>query len=147
MKLIHILPVILLFSCGTSVEKETKTESEDPQKEDRMDKGVDMTGITNLTNDEFEEKIKSDCIVLDVRTPEEVEKGVIGKPIVMDFYDSDFAEQLRKLDTSKAVYVYCRAGRRSLLAGEILVKMGFEVYNLTGGTNSWIEEGKALVDL
>lgn len=147
MKLIYFFPLLLLFSCNSTEENKVKTEPEKSKKEERMDKGVDMTGITNLSNNEFEEKIKSDCIVLDVRTPEEVEKGVIGTPVVMNFYDKDFAEQLSILDTSKVIYVYCRAGRRSLLAGEILVKMGFEVYNLTGGINSWIEDGKPLVEL
>jgi len=45
------------------------------------------------------------------------------------------------LDKSKPVVVYCRTGKRSLVASQMLVNMGFqEVYNLAGGIHAWSDE-------
>lgn len=44
----------------------------------------------------------------------------------------------KKLDPSKAVYLYCRSGNRSGKAAKLLVSLGFnEVYDLRGGYASW----------
>ena len=42
-------------------------------------------------------------------------------------------------------YVYCRSGRRSLLAGEMLAKDGFTVVDLDGGILAWIKAGLPVV--
>lgn len=45
------------------------------------------------------------------------------------------------LDKDKPVVVYCRTGKRSLVAGHILQTMGFKnVFNLTGGIYAWSDE-------
>jgi len=49
-------------------------------------------------------------------------------------------------DKSAPVVVYCRTGRRSALAAQVLEKLGYEdVRNLEGGIVAWIEEGNAVV--
>lgn len=76
--------------------------------------------------------------VLDVRTEEEFGKGYIDGAVNMNFYADDFTEQIKKLDTSSPVYVYCAAGGRSGKAKKILSENGFnEVYNLSGGYKNW----------
>jgi rhodanese-related sulfurtransferase len=41
----------------------------------------------------------------------------------------------------KEVIVYCRSGRRSMLACQILDQMGFkDTYNLEGGILAWINK-------
>ena len=44
----------------------------------------------------------------------------------------------------KEVAVYCRSGRRSRTAADILVKKGFKVYNLDKGILNWMEEGREI---
>jgi rhodanese-related sulfurtransferase len=46
------------------------------------------------------------------------------------------------LDKSRTVAVFCRSGRRSKKAAEILSLNGFNVVELDKGYNSWVEAGK-----
>ncbi|CAL2104039.1 Rhodanese-related sulfurtransferase [Tenacibaculum sp. 190130A14a] len=76
--------------------------------------------------------------LLDVRTPQEWEYGIIEGAISINLFDEDFEKQaLEKLDKREPVYVYCKSGGRSKKASEVLSKKGFEVYNVVGGYNEW----------
>ncbi len=56
----------------------------------------------------------------------------------MNAYDTDFLQQLQRLDKDQPVMVYCKVGGRSAKAAEALVKMGFKaVYELSGGILLW----------
>lgn len=79
--------------------------------------------------------------LLDVRTPEEINKGTIETAIFADFFADNFtSEAINQLDKSKPVYMYCRSGGRSLKAAKILQKKGFETINILGGYNQWKQE-------
>ncbi|WGH74084.1 rhodanese-like domain-containing protein [Tenacibaculum tangerinum] len=79
--------------------------------------------------------------LLDVRTPEEWAEGVIETPIKIDVTGDDFeGKALEKLDKTKPVYVYCRSGVRSKRATELLVKKGYNAYNVLGGYLEWTEK-------
>lgn len=72
--------------------------------------------------------------LIDVRTPKEFEQGAIKGATLINFYSEGFKEELKKLDTNKPVYIYCRSGGRSGKASKMLVDLGFkEVYDLKGG--------------
>jgi rhodanese-related sulfurtransferase len=89
---------------------------------------------------------KSPGIVLDVRTDEEVARGIIPGAIIIDFYQDDFKKQLKKLDKSKPIYVYCASGGRSGDAVDMLTQMGYtQVFNLAGGIKAWKAAGKPIV--
>ena len=84
--------------------------------------------------------------LVDVRTPKEFNKGFIENSINIDFSSPTFKEEIRKLDTSKPIVVYCRSGRRSAISTNTLVKIGFtEIYDLKGGIINWKREGYQLV--
>ena len=88
---------------------------------------------------------KEEGQVLDVRTPDEWESGVIKGAIKINFYDSDFKNQIEKLDKGKAVLVYCKSGGRSAKAAEQLKEEGFqEIYNLLGGIIIWRSTGREI---
>lgn len=80
-------------------------------------------------------------IVLDVRTAEEVKEGKIPNSINIDFYSSTFEQQASQLDKTKTILVYCRSGRRSAGAAEVLSKKGYKVVNLEGGITNWQANG------
>lgn len=82
---------------------------------------------------------KSKIQVLDVRTPEEWEKGFIKGSIFDNFYDENFSEKSAKtLDKNQPVYVYCRSGGRSVKASKMLIEKGFtNVINVEGGYLAW----------
>lgn len=90
---------------------------------------------------EFAEVIKNPQVqLLDVRTPQEHSEGAIPGSINIDVNNEDFkSEALSKLDKRRAVALYCRSGRRSKRAAEILTKEGYEVIELASGYNGWKE--------
>ena len=80
--------------------------------------------------------------ILDVRTPEEYAAGHIEGAVNLDFYAADFRDGLERLDKSAAYFVYCRSGKRSEQATQMMEELGFsEVYNLSGGMNDWTAAG------
>ena len=77
---------------------------------------------------------KKKVVVLDVRTPEEVAEGFIPGAVNYNFNSPDFKQQLSNLDKTKPYLVYCRSGKRSGKAVEMMKAMGFKrVYELPAG--------------
>lgn len=104
--------------------------------------------IIRLTVKDFEAKLNTTAnfIFLDVRTPEEFNSGHIAKAKMLDYRNSNFAEQAAKLDKSKPVFVYCASGIRSNAAAKVLSELGFiKVYDLQGGLRAWLAENKPVV--
>ncbi len=93
-----------------------------------------------LVAKEFKTKIEATTKkqIIDVRTPEEFVGGSIADAVNIDFNNNLFETEVQKLDKTKAIFVYCKAGGRSKEAAEILQKNGFKyVYDLKGGIMSW----------
>ena len=87
---------------------------------------------------QFAEFIKSDSVFLvDVRTAEEYAAGHIANAKNIDVLKSDFKNNASTLPKNKQIAVYCRSGKRSLVAANILAKMGYKVINLRGGWMEW----------
>lgn len=74
---------------------------------------------------------RSDCIILDVRTPAEVQNGRIDGSVAIPL--DELRGRLDELDQSKEIYVHCQSGLRSYLACRILTAQGFSCWNLAGG--------------
>jgi len=101
----------------------------------------------NLTSAQFEELIKNPNVQLvDVRTLAEHMEGHIPGSLNINVKDKEgFPTAVDELlDKGREVAVYCRSGRRSRTAAELLVKKGFKVYNLDKGILNWIEEGREI---
>ena len=95
----------------------------------------------DITQEEWQELIGKDdnAVILDVRTPEEVDDGYIPNMKNIDIrMGQGFLEEVEKLDKSKSYYVYCRSGARSAQACQLMEQMGFDTtYNLIGGFMDW----------
>jgi rhodanese-related sulfurtransferase len=77
-------------------------------------------------------------IVVDVRTPEEYAAGHIENARLINFYDTNWSEQMSQLDKNKPVIVYCAVGGRSGKAYATLQKLGFKsIYDMKGGFDAW----------
>ncbi len=82
----------------------------------------------------------SKAVLLDVRTPEEFREGHIANAININWFDEDFIDQADKaLPKDQTIYLYCRSGRRSGLAAEKLIALGYVVMNLEGGYQAYQE--------
>jgi len=95
---------------------------------------------TNLTATEFAEKMKllPAANIVDVRTPEEYEKGHIANAVNIDWNGDNFEQKISSLDKSKPVFVYCLSGGRSAMAAEVMRSKGFkQVFEMRGGFMKW----------
>ena len=76
-------------------------------------------------------------VILDVRTQEEFDEAHIdGAILIPDYEIADKAESVLK-DKDQLLLVYCRSGRRSKLAAEELVKLGYTDVKEFGGIIDW----------
>ncbi len=79
-----------------------------------------------------------DYVILDVRTPEEYDKGHIENALLLNSKTSDFEDELERMDKTKKYFVYCRTGKRSDKAANLMNKHGFkEIYHIDGGIEKW----------
>lgn len=76
-------------------------------------------------------------ILLDVRTPEEFEEAHIPNSLLIPDYDIEKLASEKLPDQDSTIYIYCRSGRRSKIAAEKLIDMGYsKVYDI-GGIIDW----------
>jgi rhodanese-related sulfurtransferase len=97
--------------------------------------------MKNLSQLDWVSQLESDynAVILDVRTEDEWNEGIIFGAILNDIYKGQgFIYRLEEMDKTKNYYVYCKAGARSAQACNIMNQMGFEnTFNLDGGFMNW----------
>ena len=95
-----------------------------------------------LDKQAFKEVIQNPQVQLvDVRTKEEFDQGSIDHAVNIDFLSPDFLTKVDTLDKQKPVYIFCKSGKRSAKAKDILIEQGFlEVFELKGGYSIWEQE-------
>ena len=93
----------------------------------------------NITAEEAKRimDIEEGYIILDVRTQEEYDEGHIPGAIVISH--EEIAEKAEGVltDKNQLLLVYCRSGRRSKLAAEALVELGYTNIKEFGGIIDW----------
>ena len=119
--IILLLAVMLLTACG-------------------QDKENDQGAVyVNITAEEAKQIIDTEegYIILDVRTQEEYDQGHIpGAILIPDTEIKAKAEDVLT-DKEQMILVYCRSGRRSKLAAETLVELGYTNIKEFGGIIDW----------
>lgn len=95
--------------------------------------------FTNISAQEAKNRLdqESGIILLDVRTAAEYMELHIPGSLLIPVDDLE-REALSVLpDKNAPIFIYCRSGRRSVTAANILLKLGYtDVYNL-GGIIDW----------
>ena len=98
----------------------------------------------NITAEEAKQIMDSEdgYIILDARTQEEYDQGHIPGAIVISH--EEIAEKAEDVLTDKdqLILVYCRSGRRSKIAAEALVELGYTNIKEFGGIIDWPYEVK-----
>ena len=80
---------------------------------------------------------ESGYIIIDARTQEEYDEGHIPGAILMPEYEIADRAEKELPDKDQLILVYCRSGRRSKIASEELVKLGYTNVKEFGGIIDW----------
>ena len=93
----------------------------------------------NITAEEAKKIMDSEegYIILDTRTQEEYDEGHIPGAIVISYDEIEEKAEKMLPNKDQLLLVYCRSGRRSKIAAEALVKLGYTNIKEFGGIIDW----------
>ena len=80
---------------------------------------------------------ESGYIIIDARTQEEYDQGHIPGATMIPEYEIEDRAEKELPDKDQLILVYCRSGRRSKIAAEELVKLGYTNVKEFGGIIDW----------
>lgn len=80
---------------------------------------------------------EKDYVIIDARTDEEFAEGHIKNAILIPEYEIANRAEKELPDKEQLILVYCRSGRRSKIASEELVKLGYSNVKEFGGIIDW----------
>ena len=80
---------------------------------------------------------ESGYIIIDARTQSEYDEGHIPGAILIPEYEIADRAEKELHDKNQLILVYCRSGRRSKIAAEDLVKLGYTNVKEFGGIIDW----------
>ena len=142
-----ILVVFLVSICWSCAESAPKVESAPKTEVGKQDEA--STAVAPALSQSFDGQISKKRFagmlsstanpqLIDIRTPEEFREGSIDGALNMDFYNDDFTSQLKSLDKTRPIFIYCKSGGRSGKTYKMLKDMGIEkVYDLKVGYDGW----------
>lgn len=78
-------------------------------------------------------------LLVDVRQPAETQAGVIEGAVLIPL--TEFGERYTELPQERQILTICRSSHRSPLAARRLLKAGYNVLDVQGGTNAWEQAG------
>ena len=128
------LPLIATVGCSSSDEAST----------DETVVGTTMTTqSTDTTAPTDAASAPVDNMVIDVRTPGEFAEGHLDGAVNLDLEGGVFEQQFSKLSKDGTYSIYCRSGRRSAVAVQMMKDAGYTFVIDLGG----LEDAKAATGL
>lgn len=116
-----LLGVMLLTACGQTAET------------------VQEAVFVSITAEEAKKIMDTEegYIILDVRTQEEYDEGHVPGAILIPNTEIENRAEEELPDKAQLILVYCRSGRRSKLAAQILADLGYTNVKEFGGILDW----------
>ena len=116
-----LLGVMLLTACGQTAET------------------VQEAVFVSITAEEAKEIMDTGdgFVILDVRTQEEYDEGHVPGAILIPNTETENRAEEELPDKAQLILVYCRSGRRSKLAAQILADLGYTNVKEFGGIIDW----------
>lgn len=116
-----LLGVMLLTACGQTAET------------------VQEAVFVSITAEEAKEIMDTGdgFVILDVRTQEEYDEGHVPGAILIPNTEIENRAEEELPDKAQLILVYCRSGRRSKLAAQILADLGYTNVKEFGGIIDW----------
>ena len=118
---IVLLVAVLLAACGQDIEKDREAV------------------YVNITAEEAKQIMDGEegYIILDVREQDEYDAGHIPGAILIPYTQIKEKANEMLTDKDQLILVYCRSGRRSKIAAETLVELGYTNIKEFGGIIDW----------
>ncbi len=126
MKRAHIAGIAVLMFLGLSAEVRAVEHSKDT-----------LATVRQLVDDK-------EALLVDVREKKEWDAGHVQGAVFLplsELRDGVSDDEVMSLSKDKVVYIHCRSGARALVAGEILLKLGYDVRPLKPGYEDLISAG------
>ena len=123
-----ILTAAVLAGC---IQKTNKEQTEATQ--------VNIGTYYQISQDEAKRIMdeESDCIIVDAREQSEYDEGHIKGAIVIPYTEIEQKAEELLPNKTQLILVYCRSGRRSKIAAQSLVNMGYKNVKEFGGIIDW----------
>ena len=116
------------------------SEEPEEQPEDAMSQATTQASYVNITAAEAKALMDGEAtyVILDVREAYEFEEGHIPSAVLFPLDSINAASAAEILpDQNVMLLVYCRSGRRSKLASEALLQLGYTDIREFGGIIDW----------
>lgn len=114
---IALLSISVLAACGGDSSSNDKNVDTQPVATDVVDNSV--------TDDSVESEAGQEIVLIDVRTMDEFAEGHLEGAINLNVEDGTLEAALAGLDPDASYQVYCRSGRRSAIAYDLMKANGF----------------------
>ncbi len=137
---ILVISISVISGCDKTTGVSTEGPTSNQQQQIVNNSAVEAFDLIqeNIDNPNF--------IIIDVRTPAEYDDGHIENAVLVDYNSANFREEISKFDRDRKYLIYCRTGRRSAGARDIMEELGFYyIYHMDGGITEWVAEGLPVV--
>ena len=102
---------------------------------------IQQPKVEILEKIKYQGLVRKGYTIIDVRTPEEFEEGHIEGAQNINVKSEAFVAEIENLPKSDTLLIYCRTGKRSIYAAQVMVSFGFQkIYDLDGGFLNWKTE-------
>ena len=133
---ISVLFCILLIGCGQDSSIGVIGGADGPtaiivQKEYAMYEQITAEQAKEIMDSE------KDFVILDTREQDEFDGGHIEGAILIPYTEIETVAESVIADKDKLILVYCRSGRRSKIAAESLISLGYTNVKEFGGIIDW----------
>lgn len=97
--------------------------------------------VPNVSPEEAYRRLQenADVLLVDVRQPLETDSGSIPGAVLIPL--TEFGRRLAELPRDRPILTICRSSHRSPIAARQLKKAGYDVTNVSGGTEAWHKSG------
>lgn len=122
---VFCVSAIMLTSCGNNNTDEVQTQMSNTYEQ------ISGEQAKALMDSE------KDYVIIDARTQEEFDGGHIPGAVLIPEYEIAQRAENELPDKDQLILVYCRSGRRSKIASQALVDLGYTNVKEFGGIIDW----------
>jgi len=138
---ILIIGGIFVFGNGGSNNTDTATTSQTNSTQTVQDMSIIPTNLNELIPQVVAKIGQPNVYVIDVRTQEEWNAGLVKGAMLWGLAERLQMNQLPDISKDAEVYLYCHSGNRATQAAKIMQAAGFTNITNLGAFQTWIDAG------